>query len=269
MSAVQVINPLISSPLVWVVIAGLFIGAAASRATMRTRNKPDPYRARTHKWVSACVLLSLAVIFGLLAVFIPGAQSMRDPRMLWAAAIAAAIAFAAMRFKKALGIPIVVLLLAVVIVFGLFLQSIRAFTGETEIAAVKVLSTTSSSMRLELVPHGDAPVLLTMNGTHFAPIVKVVIFNDIFVFLGARTWYRFEGMTSFNDSFRQQETDFRFPHPMGISEQLWSLFERNETHVPGVKAVQIEMTLKKAQEFASYGILIQNDGGVQIVPKSG
>ena len=36
-----------------------------------------------------------------------------------------------------------------------------------------------------------------------------------------------------------------------------------------MKAVQIEMTLKKAQEFASYGIMVQNDGGVQIVAKSG
>jgi hypothetical protein len=264
-----VINPLLSSPLVWVVLAGLFVGAAASRATMRTRNKPDPDKARTRKWVIACILLSLALIFGLLAVFVPGADKIRDPRLLWVAGIAAAVAFAAMRFKKSLGIPVAVLLLAVVIVFGLFLQSIRAFTGETEIAAVKVLSSTSSSMRLELVPRGNAPVLLTMNGTYFAPIVKVVIFSDLFVFLGAQTWYRFEGMTSFNDAQRQQDTDFRFPHPMGISERLWSLFERNETRVPGVKAVQIELTLKRAQEFASYGIMVQNDGGVQIVNKSG
>jgi hypothetical protein len=268
MNGVPVIVPMLSSPLAWVVLAGLCVGAAASRATMRTRNKPNPDSARTRKWVFACILLSLAVIFGLLAVFIPGAQRIRDPRMLWAGLAAALVAFAAMRFKKALGIPIGVLLLALIIVFGLFLQSIRAFTGETEIAAVKVLSTTPSSMRLELVPRGDEPVLLTMNGTYFAPIVKVVIFSDLFVFMGARTWYRFEGVTSFNDAYRQQDTDFRFARPLGISEKLWSLFEANETRVPGVKAVQIEMTLKKAREFASYGIMVQNDGGVQIVSRS-
>lgn len=269
MSGVPVIDPLMSSPLVWVVCAGLFVGAAASRASMRVRHKPDTDRARTWKWVGACIYLSIAVILGLLAVFIPGAGKIRDPRMLWAALIAAVIAFAALRFKKSLGIPIVVLLLAAVLSFGLFLQSIRAFTGETEIAEVKVLSSTASSMHLELVPKGNAPVLLTMNGTYFAPIVKVVIFSDLFVFLGARTWYRFEGMTSFNDAYRQQDTDFRFAHPLGISERLWSLFERNETRIPGVKAVQVEMTLKRAQEFDSFGIMVQNDGGVQIVAKSG
>ena len=269
MNGVPVINPLMSSPLVWIVLAGLFIGAAASRATTRTRNKQNPDKARTRKWVGACIFLSLAVILGLFAVFIPGAGKMRDPRMLWAALIAAGVAFAALRFKKSLGIPIVVLLLAAILSFGLFLQSIRAFTGETEIAEVKVLSSTASTMHLELVPRGDEPVLLTMNGTYFAPVVKVVIFSDLFVFLGARTWYRFEGMTSFNDAYRQQDTDFRFAHPLGISERLWSLFERNETHVPGVKAVQIEMTLKRAQEFGSFGIMVQNDGGVQIVAKSG
>ena len=70
-------------------------------------------------------------------------------------------------------------------------------------------------MRLELVPRGREPVLLTMKGTYFAPIVKVVIFDDLLVFLGARTWYRFEGMTSFDENLRQQDTDFRFPRPAG------------------------------------------------------
>ena len=154
MNGMPVINPLMSSPLLWVVLAGFFVGAAASRATAQDPQQADPDKARTRKWVSACILLSVAVILGLLAVFVPGAAKIRDPRLLWAAGGAAVVAFAATRFKKALGIPIVVLLLAVIIVFGLFLQSIRAFTGETEIAAVKVLSSTSSSMKLELVPAG-------------------------------------------------------------------------------------------------------------------
>ena len=52
-----------------------------------------------------------------------------------------------------------------------------------------------------------------MEGQYFAPIVKVVIFDDFFVFLGAKTWYRFEGMTSFNQSLRQGNSDYRFPRP--------------------------------------------------------
>jgi hypothetical protein len=97
--------------------------------------------------------------------------------------------------------------------------------------------------------------------------VKVVIFDDLLVFMGARTWYRLEGMTSFDENQRQQDVGFRFARPIGISERLWQLFEEYETKIPGVKTVQTDMASKKAAEFANYGIMVQNDGGVEIVRK--
>jgi hypothetical protein len=269
MSPLVPIASILQSPLPWAIAAGLFTGAALSQATRRTRNRPNPERAATRKWVLACVYLSAAVIIGLLAVFVPGPTRILDLRLAWVAGIAAGIAFVALRFKKALGIPVAVLAIALVVVFALFLQSIHAFTGETEIASVRTISVDAASMRLELIPRGAEPVLLTMKGTSFSPIVKVVIFSDLLVFLGAHTWYRFEGMTSFDQNLRQQDTDFRFARPLGISERLWKLFEENETRIPGVKTAQIELIVKRAKEFAVYGIMVQNDGGVQIVQKSG
>jgi hypothetical protein len=260
---------LLQSPLPWVIAGGLFAGAALSAATRRTRNRANPERAATRKWILACSYLSVAVIIGLLAVFVPGPNRILDLRLAWAGGIAAAVAFAALRFKKALGIPVVALAIALVVVLALFLQSIHAFTGETEIASLRTISVDPASMRLELVPRGGEPVLLTMKGNYFSPIVKVVIFSDLLVFLGAHSWYRFEGMTSFDQNLRQQDTDFRFARPSGISERLWKLFEEYETRIPGVKTVQIELIVKKAKEFATWAILVQNDGGVEVVQKSG
>ena len=262
-------NPFLSSPFPWVVLAGLMLGAAASRATMRASRRRNPERARTRKWVFTCVYLSLGVIFGLLALFIPGPARILDVRLAWTAAGAAVLAFAVMRFKKALGIPIVVLTLAVLLLFGLFLQSIRAFTGETHIATVTVIGVEKDSMKLELAPRGGAPVMLDLEGQYFAPIVKVVIFDDFFVFLGARTWYRFEGMTSFDRNIRQGKSDYRFPQPAGMSEKVWEFFEKNESRIPGVKTAQVELVMKRAQprEFARYAIMVQNDGGVEIIPE--
>jgi hypothetical protein len=249
-------------------MGGLFAGASLSQATRRTRNKPNPEHAATRKWILACAYLSVAVIVGLLAVFVPGPSRILDPRLAWVGGIAAAAAFVALRFKKAMGVPVVVLLIALAVAFGLFLQSIHAFTGETEIASIRAISVDSASMRLELVSRGSQPVLLTMKGTFFSPIVKVVIFSDLLVFLGAHTWYRFDGMTSFDENLRQQDTDFRFARPIGISERLWKLFEEYETRIPGVKTAQIELIVKKAKEFATYGIMVKNDGGVEVVQKS-
>jgi hypothetical protein len=133
-------------------------------------------------------------------------------------------------------------------------------------------------MRLELAPRGALPVLLTMDGVYFAPIVKVVIFDDVLVFLGAKTWYRFEGMNSFDEGFTQVKTAYRFPRPFGVSERLWAFFEMNERRVPGVKTVQVGMDAKRPaaprlddvqpKEFATYSIRVQNDGGVEIINAS-
>ncbi len=260
---------LAASPLPWVVLAGIFLGAAASRATRRLRAGRDPERERTRRWVAVCLLLSIAVIFGLAAVFLPGPSRVQDARLAGVGGEVAFVAFAALRFRKALGIPVLILAIAFAAALGLFLQSIRAFTGETEIAAVRVIGAGGSSMRLEVVPRGGDAVLLTMKGDYFAPIVKVVIFDDLLVFLGGKTWYRFEGMTSFDTNLRQQDTDYRFPRPPGISEAVWAFFEANEARVPGVKTAQIEMTMKRARDLASFEIRVQNDGGVEIVPRSG
>jgi len=267
MDPLSMAGPLLSNPFPWVVLGGAAVGAAASRATRRIRNRPDPERAAARKWVLFCLDLCFAVVFGLVAVFLPGPSRILNPAYAWAGAIAAVVAFAALRFRRALGIPVLVLAVALVAAVLLFLQSIRAFTGETEIAAVRVLSAGPASMRLQLAPRGGEPVLLTMKGTSFSPIVRVVIFDDLLVFLGARSWYRFEGMTSFDDALRQQDTDFHFTRPAGISESLWKLFESYEAWIPGVKTAQTELVVKKARELSTFGIMVENDGGVQIVPK--
>jgi len=268
MSASPFTIPFLQSPYPWVLLAALFAGAAASRLTMRIRGRAHPERARTRKWIWVCVDLSLAVAFALAALFVPGPARIRDVGLLYVGGGAFAVAFVGMRFKKAIGIPVILLALSSVLLLGLFLQSVRAFTGETEIAVVRVISLESGRMRLELQPAGGVPVLLNMEGRYFAPIVKVVIFDDLYVFLGAKSWYRFVGMTSFDENLRQGNTDYRFPQPAGISESLWTFFENNETWIPGVKTAQIEMDMKRAKEFASYGIRIQNDGGVEIVTRS-
>jgi hypothetical protein len=261
-----VLASIFASPISWVILAGVCLGAAIASATARTARRRNPERAHARKWVAACLLACAAVVLGLLAVFVPGPARMLDVRLAWAAGVAAVVSFATLRFKKALGIPVLVLLILAGSCLGLFLRSVRAFTGETTIATVRVLALTDTGMRLELVPRDADPVLLTMQGVYFAPIVKVVIFDDLLVFFGARSLYRFEGMTSFDASLRQLTDPYRFPKPSGISEILWAFFEKNEQRIPGLKSAQIDFIGKRAREFASYEIRVQNDGGVQVVP---
>jgi hypothetical protein len=277
---------LLTDPLPWVFAASVFLGAAASRATRRTANRPDPHRAWTRKWVLFCVWLSLALLAAVGAVLVPGSERLLtrgadgalrlvQPLLPWVALAGFLVTLFATRFRKSLGIPVVAIVLVAVIALGLFFQSVRAFTGETEIASVKALAVTDGRMRLEVLPQGQLPQLVELEGDQFAPVVKVVIFEDVWVFLGARTWYRFVGLVSFttkNGLPVQSATAWTVPRPVGISETLWSWFQANEERVPGVKTVQTEIVLKKvrseARSLGSWSIRVENDGGVEVVPLS-
>jgi hypothetical protein len=129
MNVPSFLTPILSSPFPWSILAGVFLGAAVVSLTRRTRHRKDSERARTRKWVAVCVLVSIAVVFGLLAVFIPGPGKIMDVRFAWAAGAAVVVSFCALRFRKSLGIPVLVLLIAAGTFLGLFLRSIHAFTG--------------------------------------------------------------------------------------------------------------------------------------------
>lgn len=272
---------LLTDPLPWVFTAAVFLGAAVSRATRRAGDRPDPHRARTRKWVFCCVWLSIAILAAVGAVLVPGSErlvrrsggsrALVEPLLPWVALAGFLVAFLATRFRKSLGIPVVVLLLVAIIALGLFFQSVRAFTGETEIATVKALTVADGKMRLEVQLPERIPELVDLDGEQFAPVVKVVIFDDGWVFLGARTWYRFEGLVSFTtrDGMPVQSvTSWKLAHAPGISETLWSWFEENETRIPGVKTAQTELALKKARSLGAWSVRVQNDGGVEVVSRS-
>jgi len=262
----------IASPYSWLFVSALFLGAALQRATRRARPRflgDDPERARTAKWLFFSFFLSLAIVLALGAVFVPGPQKFKEVRLLYFYLASTALFFLAFRFRKSAGLTVVLLGVALAFVLAMFLRSLAAFTGETEIGRVRVLSARDDRMKLEIMATHGSPVILPMDGTYFAPVVKVVIFDDLWVFLGARTWYRFEGFSSYSqrkgDPIPRQETSYSFPQPQGIPERLWQMYERNEGRIPGVKSVQVEMDLKRARELASYSLRVQNDGGLQIV----
>ena len=272
---------LLSSPVLWLFLSGIAFGAAVSRVTRRIRGDMDREQAVTRKWVIVSLGLSLGVGFFMLGTFVPGAEKLLRWTNLYVFAAGFGVSFLTLRFKKAAGLPFLLILIVFLIVVVLFFQSLVAFTGETEIGRVNVLSADGETMTLELTPTDQEPVIIQLEGEYFSPVVKVVIFEDFWVFLGSKTWYRFVGVTSFHSDAegdelpKQVEKGFSFERPPGISERLYRFFEKHEDRIPGVKSVQIEIDLKKVRETAGvkradedleiFSIRVQNDGGIQIV----
>jgi hypothetical protein len=253
----------------WILLAACFFGAGTARATRSSKKVADEESARNWKIVALCIYFSLGIFAGLLSLIVPGPGKFLDPSNAWLFLAGTAFFFVAFRFRKAVLLPSAVIASGFFIVMLLFIQSITAFTGETEIAKVNVLSVAGSRMELDLTPsNASQPELLSMEGEYFAPVVRVVIFSDFLVFFGAKTWYRFVGMSSYAagaTGIAVQKDIVAFPHPNGISEALYGFFERNESIIPCIKTVQTDVIQKRAKGFASYSIRVENDGGVEVV----
>jgi hypothetical protein len=71
--------------------------------------------------------------------------------------------------------------------------------------------------------------------------------------------------TSSGTVLRQQDSDYYFPSPPGMTAKLWDLYERYDARIPGVRTVQVEIDLKRARELSVYSLRVQNDGGLQIL----
>ncbi|MEJ2665025.1 MAG: hypothetical protein P8107_13455 [Spirochaetia bacterium] len=245
----------LSSPYTWLVIAAFLTGAALSRLLRWVKRSDDPARAGAHK--RSTVLL----LFG---------RFLQDPMgLLLFYLIASGIFFLALRFKKLFGIPFAVLFILLVIAVFLFLQAVVAFTGETEIARVKVDTIRNNIIKYELMPAVGEPETVVTEGVNFAPQVELIIFNDFFVFLGAKTWYRFDAMLSYNPA-KSSATEVSFnrhplSRPQGLSEDIFAFFMQHRDAIPGIKTIQGQITYPlKVTQGRTYSITVQNDGGVEV-----
>lgn len=268
----MIFNVLVSSPYPWFFLAAIAAGAAASSLSRRIKTKHDPEKARERKGFLAAIALTLFVITLLCGLFIPGVEKAADPALFAFFGIAAVLFFLAFRFKKAAGIPFLLLVTGFIIVVVLFLQAITAFTGETEIARIKVLSARDNIIKFDFTDANGNTTNLEMPGTLLGAEVKELIFDDFFVFFGAKTAYRFIGLKSggfYPDSEMTRELrGYELPKPQGISESLYQFVASNIGAIPGIKTAQIQITYLKVKPGVTYSIRVQHDSGVEIMQAS-
>ena len=275
-----------ASPYFWFFFTSLFFGAGLSKITRPVKEKGEKVKKEkemNRKWIFICVYFSAAILLFLAGLFIPGLKKTIESNgnLFIFSIILLVYFFLAFRFKKAIGLPSSFILITLVFFILLFLQSVIAFTGETEIAQVKVHYAKDKVMTVEIIREKEEQVIIDMDGEYFAPVAEVVIFDDFLVFFGYKTWYRFLGFTSFsyekNDNglrtYRQEDTDYYFQNPVGISDWLYEFIRENHDSIPGIRTVQVEMDLFKVfdetgvepEKYRTYSIRIQNDGGIQII----
>ena len=274
----------LAAPFGWFFIAGVFLGAAASRATRRITASNDPERSKSKKWSLVSLFLFFSVVLAVAGGFIPGAEKVQDIRILYISGCAVFLSFLMLRFRKAVGLPLALVMVVVAILMVLFSQALISFSGETKIAQIRVLSAHELRMKLEVdVPYRQ-PYFFELNGEYFVPIVKVINFDELYFFPVRKNWYRFEGVASFRAEkagesvqHKQNEGGHYFPTPDGISTTLYGFFERHQQLIPGINTALAKFNLEEVAEtlgqstgenqrlLEAFSILIRPDSSAQIV----
>ena len=236
------------------------------RAAGFIEHNEDVEKIKNRKWIIVSVFFSFTILSAMCALFIPGSKGLLDINVLFIYIFFIAIFFLGFRFKKAAGIPLLFLFIFCFLIIVLFFQTLTSFTGETEIAKLHVLKVKENEINMELVLPDNRYKMLKIKGEYFAPVVKVIIFEDFLVFFGAKTWYRFTGIMTFpkeNESeILMPMESFNLEKEYGISRNIYQFIEEYEEFIPGIKSVQREVVQKKAKKLTSYSIRVQNDGGV-------
>lgn len=260
---------LLQHPHPWLFASGVCLGGALSSLTRRAARSRDPEKTRERKGFAAVLGFTLSAILGLCAIFIPGPDKLQDAGALILFLVVTAVFFLVFRFRKAVGLPVLLLSGGLILALVLFFQAVTSFTGETEVARLRVRAADGTNMDFSLIDQAGNATPLRMPGTMLGAEMKEIIFDDVFVFLGAKTAYRFLGLKSAavrpGGEMTQELRAYALPRPVGASEALYHFVEANSNWLPGVKTAQVQITYVTVRAGTEYAIRVQHDSGAEIM----
>ncbi|MFW5688739.1 MAG: hypothetical protein ACOC1U_04125 [Spirochaetota bacterium] len=195
---------LIRHPLFWSALAGVGLGAALAAATWRTRRSRHPSRAASRKWALTWLALSLAVGSAAAGVIVPAGLIILAPPSLLTLGIATLVVTAGLRFPRAVGVPLLVLIGTASVFSATITSGFEPVREPVELARITVLALRDDEISLEVVrsgreqtaaPDPDALVgdVVTVPGIVLEAQALALDLNDAFFLLGAPRFASYTG----------------------------------------------------------------------------
>jgi hypothetical protein len=274
-----------SSPTPWIAAAAGLTGAAVAIVTRRTVGRDDPEAARTRSWVIFAVLMSGAVAMWLLGVFVPGPVRIAHPKYIVFYLACSTVFAGAFRFPKTAGLLVVLLSIVGVTVGYLFSTALRPASVGLELGRVAVYARLDGSMDLEFRSPGRPPLYGRLSGDRLVPVVRSIVFDDLWPGLGSRSWYRLEGITACSASGQGGSSvvvwdsePVLYERPAGVPELFYAFFEEHAARVPGVRVDRSERAVEEAvrrdsatvlgrvAELREYVVRLRAGAGFELLP---
>lgn len=198
---------LLRHPLFWGLVAGLFAGVALAAATSvrsrRVRASRDPGRVASRRWSITWLALAGAVASTTLGILIPveagtptGTAFLRVDS-LYAAAAGILIAGVGLRFPRAGGVPVLLVVSALVVLAAWSVRGFLPVRGERELGTMTVLAVRDEELTVEVqldAPDADGvPVVVAVDGRELVVDVELLDLHPALYLLGAERFVRYLG----------------------------------------------------------------------------
>jgi hypothetical protein len=180
----------VRNPFFWTSLSGLFAGAALSGLRLFAR------RERKGSSVSAPLFATAAVAAAAAGFFLAGAEAFLHPPVLYFLGAALVLGFFSLSFKRAVGIPLLIILGCMAFLSALALSPWKPVAGTVAIVSIRPLSQVNpSGFSYEIGVGSEEPKFALLSEGDLAVPVEVLSFPEWYFFLSARHFYRCIGGT--------------------------------------------------------------------------
>lgn len=242
-----------SFPTPWITGAAILTGAAVAAVTRRVAGRDDPEGARARSWIVFAICMSGAVAAWLLGVFVPGPTRIAHVKYLFFYLACSAVFAMGFRFPRTAGLFLVIVGIIASTAGYLFSTALLPSSAGLELGRAASYSRRNGSLDVEFRAPGRPPLYAAVSGDRLVPVVRSIVFDDLWPGLGWRSWYRLEGVTGCSVSGEGGTTAVvwdtdpaLYDRPPGVPELFYAFFEVRSAAVPGVRVDRSEATVEAA-----------------------
>jgi hypothetical protein len=188
---------LVRHPLFWALLAGAGLGVAVAAATWRSSRSRRPRRAQSRKWTTVWLALTVAVAAATLGMIVPPELVLLEASSLAAAAAGLLVAGLGVRFPRASGVPLLLVIAVVSVLGALLVRDLHPVRSRTELAQITVLSIREDELALEVTREVSestgVPRIVTVPRDGLSFSVHTLELSPALFLLGAPRFVRYVG----------------------------------------------------------------------------
>ena len=261
----QAVDP--GNPYLWIFLTGCFFGITLAQMTISPHHYRDPGRSRARKWAWVYIFASLFMAAGLAGFFIAGWQSYTSIDMVYYGLTVAGVSALAFRFKKGIGVAVLLLFILFIVYFGFITSKFSCTTEDGDTGWFRMLEYGEGTFRVEAGDGGDTRIL-EGEGSTVTPVVSALHISRHYILFGGRTLYLLNGIYPRRKRYTAEEPGGAVFHPdeSPLTPKRIAAFARR---FPGIQLYVLSIEPFRPPLFQRYRIILDSQQEVpalQAVP---